>query len=600
MKRINVKIIIITIFFSLLSAYGFCGSVEAEDEDINFIDVTEESYYYDAVLWAKEQEITNGISDTEFGPEFVCSRAEAITLLWRWKGLIESSVDSVCFADIDEGSFYYEAVLWGLEKEITNGYSQEIFGPNQSVSRGEFITFLWRTMGCPQADITETPFEDVLENAYYHEALLWMLETGITTGITNSTFCPEMKCERGQIVTFLKRASDLNMIDASEYGLSTDNEGMQNSEILQELIDQVSETRGIIFIPSGEYEFAERGTQRIGSHCIKMKSNVTIKGAGEDTVLKPVGQSYGGLDMFYFNEYYDTGEPVYLENCRFSSFTIDGAGTSSKNYTSAGKGFMINLFKDCYWKNIIVMNTDATGFGVDCPIGGSMEDCIAINCGKAATTNSEGASGFGIGFGYSEDECFTISNCQSYGNKKFGYFFEHQGRFTPTMYGAKNVMGFTINNCEAMENYYNFGGIQTLNTVYEDCASQNAIQDGYYFENSKNCRIVDCSSVNEENTSFAIVQYSNKKGSKEACNIIFESCTSMNARYGALVKGQDVGVYMENNKFERCRFMNCREKTFVTEGEMLSLYLIENTTNRLKNNFEANVRMFVEKRNNWN
>ena len=214
-----------------------------------------------------------------------------------------------------------------------------------------------------------------------------------------------------------------NVFNATDYGVDTDHSGAENSRNLQNLIDSLTEKGGTIFIPAGEYAFSENGTQTIGSHCIKMKSNVHIIGEGEDTVLTPIGASNYGLDMFYFNDYLDFGVANYLENCRFENFTIDAIATSCNVYTSAGKGFMFNLFQNCHWENVTVKNTDATGFGVDCPLDSSIQDCIAIGCGKAATEQNGGASGFGIGFGYANGENIRIKNCQSLDNKKFGFFF---------------------------------------------------------------------------------------------------------------------------------------------------------------------------------
>ena len=281
--------------------------------------------------------------------------------------------------------------------------------------------------------------------------------------------------------------------DASGSGLSPEEEGIVNSAILQRLIDNASRLGGgVIYIPAGEYEFAQTGTQTIGAHCIRMRSNVTICGDGDQTVLKPVGSSEKGLDMFYFNDYLDTGKAVYLENCRFEDFVIDASGTSCKIYTSAGKGFMFNLFRNCHWERVSVLNTDATGFGVDCPIDSSMVDCFAQGCGKAANTANAGASGFGIGFGYSDDENFLISGCTSIGNKKFGFFFEHQGRFNAVKYASTDSAGFVVKDCKAEGNYYNFGGIRAIKTTYENCHSTAPRQQGYYFEASRDCRVIDC------------------------------------------------------------------------------------------------------------
>ena len=276
--------------------------------------------------------------------------------------------------------------------------------------------------------------------------------------------------------------------DATKFGLSTTNTGEENSKALQELIDSLplNET---IYIPSGEYKFAEIGQQSIGSHCIKMRSNVNIVGDGDSTVLLPVGDSKYGLDMFYFNELLDSGSATYLENCIFKNFVIDAAGTSSEVYTSAGKGFMFNLYKNCHWENVTVKNTDATGFGMDCPINCTIINCKAINCGKAATTKSNGASGFGIGFGYDDRENIQIVNCVSIGSKKFGFFFEHQGRFNSELYQANKTDGFLVDNCEADNNYYNFGGIVARDVTYSNCASKDYIKDDFYFEDSENCII---------------------------------------------------------------------------------------------------------------
>lgn len=286
-------------------------------------------------------------------------------------------------------------------------------------------------------------------------------------------------------------------VDATEHGLSAQNSGQQNCQALQSLIDSLTETGGTIYIPAGEYVFAENGTQTIGSHCIQMRSHVSIVGDGEKTVLKPVGESTYGLDMFYFNEYLDTGEAAYLENCQFENFVIDAAGTSCQVYTSAGKGFMFNLFRDCHWKGVTVKNTDATGFGVDCPLDSSITNCTAIGCGKAATEENGGASGFGIGYGYCDGESITITDCYAEGNRKFGVFFEHQGRFDPQRYTASEPGDFLVKNCIATGNLYNFGGIMAEAVVYDTCVSAGALRVGYYFENCENCRTPNCKSEND-------------------------------------------------------------------------------------------------------
>lgn len=285
---------------------------------------------------------------------------------------------------------------------------------------------------------------------------------------------------------------DDGRIDATKYGVLPENSGMENSQNLQALIDETSETGGIIYIPAGEYTFAENGTQTIGTHCIKMRSNVSIVGDGEKTVLKPMGVSRYGMDMFYFNDYLDTGEAVYLENCRFEGFVIDASGTSCEVYTSAGKGFMFNLFRNCHWELVTVKYTDATGFGVDCPIDSSIQNCTAIGCGKAATDESGGASGFGIGYGYCVEENMTITGCYAEENKKFGFFFEHQGRFNSEMYRADDAAGFRVSACKAKGNHDNFGGIVAFGGMYENCISLSPVRAGFCFEDCRDFTVKDC------------------------------------------------------------------------------------------------------------
>ena len=281
-------------------------------------------------------------------------------------------------------------------------------------------------------------------------------------------------------------------INAAKHGVLPGNTGIENSKNLQNLIDETAKNGGTIYIPAGEYTFAENGTQTIGSHCIKMRSNVSIVGDGDKTVLKPVGVSRYGMDMFYFNDYLDTGEAVYLENCRFESFVIDASGTSCEVYTSAGKGFMFNLFRNCHWDSVTVKYTDATGFGVDCPIDSSIQNCTAIGCGKAATEENGGASGFGIGYGYSSEESITITDCRAEGNKKFGVFFEHQGRFNSEMYTADAVEELRVSQCTAQGNLYNFGGIVAFGGVYENCTSVSPVRSGFCFEDCRNFAVKHC------------------------------------------------------------------------------------------------------------
>lgn len=284
-----------------------------------------------------------------------------------------------------------------------------------------------------------------------------------------------------------------------------------NTAYLQKHIDDASEAGGgMVKIPAGTYYFASVGVQRKGvSECvIKCKDNVIIEGAGTNertgTILKPYAPSnYLPVDMFYYNNYAETegNDTTYLKSADFRNFIVDGSDAVASTYTSAGKAFMINLLKDCDWDNVVVRNTDGTGIGVDCPINCTINNCIAINCGKGGyihernyDTEAPGASGIGIGTGFTNEESMYITNCTVENNYKYGIFFEHQGRFSDK-YNANDAIGFIVSNCIAKGNRYDFGGERANDVTYENCLSQsdNANFSAIHFGNmSRNTHIINC------------------------------------------------------------------------------------------------------------
>ena len=170
-----------------------------------FIDVPADSYYYDAVLWAVENGITTGASASRFDPNGICTRAQAVTFLWRIAGSPAPRLRTMPFTDVPAGSYYYDAVLWAVENGITEGTSDTTFSPNMTCSRAQIVAFLWRSEKSPAAG-TANPFADVKSTAYYADAVLWAVKENITKGTTNTTFSPDADCTRAQIVTFLWRA----------------------------------------------------------------------------------------------------------------------------------------------------------------------------------------------------------------------------------------------------------------------------------------------------------------------------------------------------------------------------------------------------------
>ena len=174
-----------------------------------FVDVSSDAYYYDAVLWAVENGITEGTDadGTQFSPNALCTRAQVVTFLWRAAGCPEPKNSGTALADVVSGSYYEKAVLWALEQGITDGTNADgtTFSPDAVCSRAQIVTFLWRAQGRPDAG-DSNPFTDVAESTYYTGAVLWAAENGITNGAGDGTvFSPDDDCTRAQIVTFLYR-----------------------------------------------------------------------------------------------------------------------------------------------------------------------------------------------------------------------------------------------------------------------------------------------------------------------------------------------------------------------------------------------------------
>lgn len=169
-----------------------------------FVDVATGSYYEDAVDWAVENGITKGTDDTHFSPDGICTRAQAVTFLWRTAGSPKPETRAMPFTDVPVGSYYYDAVLWAVENGITKGTSDTTFSPNMTCTRAQIVAFLWRSEKSPAAG-TANLFVDVKSTAYYADAVLWAVKENITKGTTSTTFSPNADCTRAQIVTFLWR-----------------------------------------------------------------------------------------------------------------------------------------------------------------------------------------------------------------------------------------------------------------------------------------------------------------------------------------------------------------------------------------------------------
>ena len=180
----------------------------AAPSDARFVDVPADAYYADAVDWAVDKGITNGTDDTHFSPNAPCTRAQVVTFLWRAAGQPAAAGSANPFVDVQEGAYYYDAVLWASGLGITKGTDDTHFSPNDTVTRGQIVTFMYRAAGSPAAT-GDNPFTDVSADAYYYDAVLWAASQGITTGMTATTFAPNDACLRAQIVTFMYRAAQM-------------------------------------------------------------------------------------------------------------------------------------------------------------------------------------------------------------------------------------------------------------------------------------------------------------------------------------------------------------------------------------------------------
>ena len=167
-----------------------------------FSDVTKDDWFYSPVLWAVENKVTSGKTDTTFAPYEGCTRAQVVTFLWAANGKPAPQTATNPFTDISEGDWFYAPVLWAVEKGITGGTSATTFGPNDTCTRAQIATFLWAAMGKPPVDDL-SGFSDVTDGDWFAAPVIWAKEQNVTTGIGNGKFGPNNTCTRAEVVTFL-------------------------------------------------------------------------------------------------------------------------------------------------------------------------------------------------------------------------------------------------------------------------------------------------------------------------------------------------------------------------------------------------------------
>ncbi len=179
---------------------------ESKSFENPFTDVSESAWYYDSVMQLAQSSVVKGTTATTFSPNATCTRAQAVTVLWRAAGCPEPTVKTTNFTDVEAASFYEKAVLWAVEKGITEGTSKTTFSPNDACTRAQIVTFLWRANGSEEVR-TWCNFTDVPQfNSYYAMPVSWAVEKGITKGTTDTTFNPNEACTRAQLAAFVARA----------------------------------------------------------------------------------------------------------------------------------------------------------------------------------------------------------------------------------------------------------------------------------------------------------------------------------------------------------------------------------------------------------
>ena len=202
---------IISLFLVLTLLIGLAPAVFAADK--SFTDVSESDWFCAPVQWAVENGITSGLSDTEFGPDVTCTRAQVVTFLYAAAGRPELTSADNPFSDVAEADWFYAPVLWAVENGITSGLSDTEFGPNAPCTRAQVVTFLYAAAGRPTLTAADNPFADVAEADWFYAPVLWAVENKITSGLTPDSFGADNPCTRAQIVTFLYAASKLETVE---------------------------------------------------------------------------------------------------------------------------------------------------------------------------------------------------------------------------------------------------------------------------------------------------------------------------------------------------------------------------------------------------
>lgn len=234
-----------------------------------FQDVIPGKYYSRPVEWAVQKQVTTGTSPITFSPDAYCTRAQTVAFLWRIAGQPEPTVTDTGFMDVPADSYYAKAVAWAVEQGITTGRYPGMFDPEGICTRGEFVTFLFRSLKLENYQGGANRFLDVEEWKFYRNPIAWAVQNGVTTGTSADTFSPNDPCTRGQVVTFLHRwDTTLSIWDCG----AVPGDGMDDTDAINRAIERAfyEEDAEAVYIPAGTYDID-------AAKEIRLKSNTTLQ-----------------------------------------------------------------------------------------------------------------------------------------------------------------------------------------------------------------------------------------------------------------------------------------------------------------------------------
>ncbi|MBQ6159575.1 MAG: 5'-nucleotidase C-terminal domain-containing protein [Oscillospiraceae bacterium] len=243
-----------------------------------------DKYYYTPVYWAYDHEpqITAGTDETHFSPKAECNRGQVVTFIWRAMGKPEADMTNNPFVDLKETASYYEAVLWAYQNGITSGIDETHFGPKQTCTRGQVVTFLWNAMGNPEPKDRTNPFEDAVEGKFYYEAMLWAYYNGITAGKDETHFDPKGICNRGEVVSFLYRTFTAEPEEIDFEFLVT------------------SDLHGQIFATDYTKPYAQSGTYSRGLTRVSTYIKEQKELYGDNVYVVDMGDTFQGAPLTYY------------------------------------------------------------------------------------------------------------------------------------------------------------------------------------------------------------------------------------------------------------------------------------------------------------